>query len=138
MLAALGLVLFAFTACTIRIHEDEDDDDDWGWHDQDDADADDADADDVGADSPSGDAQEACEPYCFKLVQCSVISDASLRSCISLCASRFEKEGKDVAEASECVSEASCGSDAIAECEGDPIPGVWSDGDQGLALDTAS
>jgi hypothetical protein len=127
ILGLLGLCSFAFVGCYVDV----DDGDDWGdWDDDWDSD----DSSDIASPEPplSERATDACQPYCFKLVECGAISDASYSTCLSICVDRYEQKEEDVEQGCSCVSEQLCGSNAIEQCEGDPLPFVWEDGDDSL------
>lgn len=105
---------WAFTGCYIEVDEPGDE---WAHWD-----------DDVHQPSLQERAREACEPYCLKLIQCDAISDSSLAACLDLCVDRYKKDEYEVSAGCTCVDQRSCEDPQIANCEGDPIPGVWDDG----------
>jgi hypothetical protein len=118
-IALSTLALLSSTlACEVRVHEHSDFDDEH-WSD-----------DDFDSDSEA-EAEATCEPYCLELIDCGVLGDKALSSCLSLCSEKFEENEVRVSAGCSCVIEASCDSSEATACTADPIPGLWPDDDDG-------
>lgn len=116
-LFTLGIGAFAFVGCNIEINEHPDD-----WHDWDE-------------DSIEERAADVCEPYCLRLINCDVLGDSSFTACVDLCIERYIEDEDRVREGCTCVSSSSCDLEEVKQCDGDPIPGVWTDDDDDLDPD---
>ncbi len=113
---SLSLAVFSAIGCSIEVNEGHDDWNDDGWSDE----------------TARERAQDACQPYCLRLIGCEVLSDSSFSACTDLCEERFLDNEDEVASGCSCVSSAQCDVDDAQRCDGDPIPDVWTDGDDAL------
>jgi len=112
---SLGLGIFSVVGCSIEIQEGQGKWNDWEEE-----------------STVAERATDACQPYCLRLIACGVLSDSSLSACTDLCEQRYIEDEETVAEGCECISESACESDEVEECSGDPIPDVWTDGDDAM------
>ncbi len=112
---SLSLATASVVGCSIEVNEGHSDWDD-EWYD----------------DTIEERAADACQPYCLRLIGCEVLSDSSFSACVELCEERYIEDEDTVEAGCACVSNAACDEQEALDCEGDPIPDVWSDGDDAV------
>jgi hypothetical protein len=113
----LGLGVFTAVGCNVEVIDGEADSGSWD-----------------GSSSVAERAQEVCEPYCNDLVSCGVLSESSVFACIDLCEKRYIEDEYWVSEGCECVIDAGCIEENSIQCEGAPLPEVWTDHSWGLPV----